>query len=56
VVEGGGGGRVSFWKALIFKKQVKLKVRLNDKVVDRTEFGKTQNKICLLCVVPNVMS
>jgi len=38
-------------KSITYKQQFTLKVRLNGKAVRRTEYGKTQRMIGLLCVV-----
>jgi hypothetical protein len=44
------------YKVVIYKQQVALKVRLNDKAVGRTEHGKTQRMFGLSCIVLKVMS
>jgi len=46
-VEKGGGDIWINYKVVIYKQQVPLKVRLNDKAVGRTEFCETQRIIGL---------
>jgi hypothetical protein len=43
-------------KAVIYKQNVTLNVRMNDKAAGLTQFGKTLRKTDLLCAVLKVMS
>jgi hypothetical protein len=51
-----GGGHCIDQKVVIYKQSVALEVRLNNKAVGLTKFGKTGRMFGLLCAVLKVIS